>query len=217
MLYIIGEILSQAPKKNKISRKDFFTVATTVLGTIAILPFIKPDVDPFRDNQGENLRVFKDLEEARTFLEAQGGSKWIQGDAVKQLESMPWQNSQAWTSFRDLKTIGDNSHFVYLIPKSDGTSFSVLGLEPGQGGAVIDFVDGAGKPQAIKVNTPISLKSLIKKDYETLATLPVFVGPDLLEKQGSPNYIKMPEPGMYEGFVHSTDGTRYHYFQGSVK
>jgi hypothetical protein len=171
--------------------------------------------DPLR-GEGEKLSEFKNLEEARAFLEGQGGSQWIKGNAVKQLESFPWENTQAWTAFRNLKTTGDTTHFAFLVPKSDGSSYSLLGLEHAEGATIVDFLDSDGQPQAVKVMEPIKLKELFKKDYDVLSIYPMTVGPDFVAKDGSPNYIKTPQLGLREGFIHSTDGDRYHYFKAML-
>ncbi len=204
-------------RSNKLTRREFLKTVGAIVGSAAMFPVLTPDVDPLRGQKVENLREFKDVTEATNYLESQSGSQWIKGGAVSQLESMPWQNSQAWTNFRNLETIGTSSHFVYLVPKSDGTSYSVLGLEPGQGKTIIDFIDNSGKSQAIKIMTPVSLKSLIKKDYETLSVYSVQVGPDLEMKPDTKIYTRTPVVGVVDGFVASTDGTRYHYFQGSLR
>lgn len=170
------------------------------------------------DETGSQFPNFETTEEVLSFLESNDGANWINGDPRTEITYFPWKSQDTWTSFQKLKAIGNEPHFVFLVPNSKGDKFSLVGTETFYGNTLFDFVDASGNPQTILLKGHPDLKQLLGKDYDTLLNKSVMVWPDMYYPMGNcPSFIGNPVPGVTEGFACSADNTQGHYFQSPSK
>ncbi len=177
-----------------------------------------PEQVSTRNETGSQFRNFETMEDALAYLESESGTTWILGDPMNEITYYPWKTPEAWSVFENLKTIGDQPHFVFLVPNAKGNKFSPIGTESFYGNTLLDFVDVKGNPTTILVKGSLDLKKLLGKNSDILWEKNIMVWPDMSYPSGNcPVQTGSPVPGVTEGFACTVDGKRGHYFQAQSK
>jgi len=154
---------------------------------------------------------FKSWVDAKEHLESFNRVLWFSGSASDAAESFPWVSEEVKDSFRNLKTQGEDSHFVLPFTHSDGARFSIVGIENIRGNTIINFINSRSQPESISILGKVSLKTILDAEYEVVFPKNVLVWPDIFDA-GCVESHRNLENGTSDGFMCSRENTKF-YFQ----
>lgn len=229
LLGATGTSVVSGSSGDKISKELNSTATRTSLVTDVPLPertpfaskpaTLTPEDELINNGEFISPPSFETLVEAQTFLEGEKGAKWLSGNPAKEIELFPWNSMETWRMFSNLRSIGIEPHFVFLVPHTDNKKFSVIGIENIGGNITLDYIDYDGNPRTISYKGPLDLKDLLGADFEKLFENNIVVWSDISYPNANSNgglctnRFRNPVPGITDGFACSIDGKLGHYFQ----
>jgi hypothetical protein len=170
--------------------------------------------------ESDEIIEFEDIENALHYMESNDGAKWLPGKFSNQIANFPKSSTDMWNAFSNLESVGNEPHYVLLIPSTNGEKVSVIGVEVIDGKTYLDFIDSNGKSTFIRVRGLPNYRQLQGIGEKGKLNRPVLVWPDLDFPDGDcggwgPNPVTGVE-GMFDGKACSIDGKGGHYFQYGI-
>lgn len=170
-------------------------------------------------NEAKTANNFENWTEARIFIESEVGAQWLLGNPSEEVETFPWNSPETWEMFSGLNSVGNQPHFVFLIPHTDNQQFSVMGIENIEGETIISYIGQDHNSKTIVIQENVQIKELLDNGYgyEKLFEGSTTVWPSLNypignEDNCSPRFQEKVT-GATSGFACSEDNKRGFYFQ----
>lgn len=210
-------ISSPAPEGTAMPHKEAVFMPAVIIGGKPI------EIGP-TDETGSQFQNFANIEEAKAFINGEGEAKWLQGDPKTEIAEFPWKHPETMETFAQLKSIGRDPHFVFLVADASGNKFTFIGLEHFYGNTLLDFIDANGKSTTILVKGNVSIKDLLGDKSDELWVNNIMTWPDMSYPAGNcPQLIDFPtdqsgkQMGVTEGIACTIDRKSGHFFQAQSR